>query len=86
MIFNAGIYIYKSNGDSFIEETNGEFYQNGPFQGVYDPMDSPPTIVDINHDGYNEIVCVSGRYNSGDPKGRIFILDRTRTYNTGMGL
>lgn len=85
VIFNAGIYIYKSNGDSFIEETNGEFYQNGPFQGVYDPMDSPPTIVDINHDGYNEIVCVSGRYNSGDPKGRIFILDRTGHTIQGWG-
>ena len=82
---NAGIYAFKSNGDSFLPGTNGVFYQNGPSPEVYDRMDSPPTIIDINNDGYDEIICVSGRYNSGNPQGRVFILDRTGNTIQGWG-
>ncbi|MCK4676958.1 MAG: fibronectin type III domain-containing protein, partial [Bacteroidales bacterium] len=82
---DAGIYIFYSNGNPYVTGTNGLFYQNGPAQDVYDRMDSPVTIVDINNDGYDEIICVSGRYISGNPEGRIFILNRFGDTIPGWG-
>ncbi len=81
---DAGIYVFKSNGDPYITGTNGLFYQNGPAPGEYDRMDSPVTIADIyNNDPYDEIICVSGRNVPGYPVGRVFILNYQGDFISG---
>jgi len=71
--FESGIYVFNHDAGSYLSGQNGLFYHNGPSPGIYDRMDSPVTIADIDQDvnGYKEIVCVSGR----DATGRVFILN-----------
>jgi len=71
---DAGIYVYKSNGESYTEEPNGLLFQHFSTEtGTYDRMDSPVSIINI--DGYNRIVCVSGRVLSNHAEARVFILN-----------
>lgn len=76
--FNAGIYVFNHDGSAFLSSnSSGLFFEfENPNGGIYDIMDSPVSIVDVDKDGYLDIVCVSGRYNSSGSEARVFVLDK----------
>jgi len=80
---DAGIYIYRYNGNPYISSnTDGLFYKfnNG---GTYDRMDCAPILADINNDGFKDMIFVSGRQSA--QKARIFIMDRLGNFLPGWG-
>nr|NQU91242.1 VCBS repeat-containing protein [Bacteroidota bacterium] len=79
--FDAGIYIFNSDGTPYFSEPNGLFYPIGT--GISDRMDCPVSIADIDEDGNNDIICVSGRNVVGNPQGRVFILNNLGATITG---
>ncbi len=83
--FEGGIYVYNSDGSSYIPGNNGMFFQESSTPGLYDRMDAPVSIGDINNDGYKEIVCVSSHNINGKPWANVFILDGNGNTIAGWG-
>lgn len=79
-----GIYIFKHNGEPFLENNHfdGLFYSQQHIKD--DPMDSAPAFIDLTGDGYYEMIWVSLRF-FGGAKGRIFALDRFGNTVPGWG-
>lgn len=79
-----GIYIFNHDGTPFLStSSDGLFFSYSSGNTVHH-MDSAPVFVDLNDDGYYEMIWVSGQVSS-QSKGRVFALDRFGNFVQNWG-